>query len=197
MNNNFSELKGIAIFRRKTGTMQQLTQDDGAFISQIHLIRGQRVMLDADLAAVYGVETKYVKRAVKRNPNRFPPEFMFELTKEEFSSLKFQIGTSSWGGNRYLPYAFTEHGAIMLASVLNSEAAIQASIFVVKAFVKMRNMVGMYHELEQRMSQLEGQFEEQGEKIEQVLQVLRRFMEASETVAAPRKTIGFKRKNED
>lgn len=154
-------------------------------------------MLDADLAAVYGVETKYVKRAVKRNPNRFPPEFMFELTKEEFSSLKFQIGTSSWGGNRYLPYAFTEHGAIMLASVLNSEAAIQASIFVVKAFVKMRNMVGMYHELEQRMSQLEGQFEEQGEKIEQVLQVLRRFMEASETVAAPRKTIGFKRKNED
>jgi len=93
--------------------------------NRIYLIRNQKVMLDFDLSELYGVETKYLIRAVKRNPERFPPDFMFQLNKEEFKNLRFQFGTSKWGGRRYLPYAFTEYGAVMLASVLNSSRAVQ------------------------------------------------------------------------
>jgi len=171
--------------------MEELPQPSEEFISQIYFVRGQRVMLDMDLAAVYGTETKYIKRAVKRNLDRFPGEFMFELTKEEMSNLRFQFGTSSWGGSRYLPYAFTEHGAVMLASVLNTPAAVQASIYVVKAFVQMRNMAAMYQELEQRLSELEAQFGEQGEKIEGILEVIRQFIRVG---GGQRRPIGFKRK---
>src|SRR5688572_13592479 len=105
--------------------------------NKIYLIRGQKVMLDSDLAVIYGVETKILNRAVKRNLNRFPTDFMFQLTDVETESLRFQIGTSTKGrgGRRYLPYVFTEHGAVMLASVLNSQTAIEASIKVVRAFV--------------------------------------------------------------
>lgn len=153
--------------------------------------------MDADLAVVYGTETKYIKRAVKRNPDRFPNDFIFELTKEEADNLRFQIGTSSWGGSRYLPYAFTEHGAVMLASVLNTPAAIQASIYVVKAFITLRNVIGMYKDLELRISELERstseQFKEQGEHIEKIIKVLKQFV-AQEN--GPRKQIGFKRENE-
>ena len=142
--------------------MKKRSDHSEEFISNIHLIRGQRVMLDADLAAMYGVSTKRLNEQVRRNMKRFPEAFMFQLTDEEFQNLRSQFATSSWGGRRYPPYAFTEHGAVMAASVLNTEAAVQASIFIVKAFVQLRNMVGMYHELEQRLTELEGQFQEQG-----------------------------------
>ncbi len=102
----------------------------------IRTIRGQRVILDSDLARIYGVQTKILNKAVKRNLARFPDDFIFQLTDEELENLRFQIGTSSLhGGRRYLPYAFTENGAIMAANVLNSPEAVRMSVFVVRAFV--------------------------------------------------------------
>ena len=94
--------------------------------------------MDSDLASLYGVESKQLKRAVKRNISRFPSDFMFELTKEEYQNLRCQLGTSSWGGQRYLPYAFTEQGVAMLSSVLNSEKAIQVNIQIMRAFTSLR-----------------------------------------------------------
>ncbi|MEP7037868.1 MAG: ORF6N domain-containing protein [Acidobacteriota bacterium] len=124
---------------------------------KIFLIRGQKIMFDSDLAEIYDVETKMLNRAVKRNLSRFPEDFMFQLTDEETKSLRFQIGTSNTGrgGRRYLPYAFTEHGAVMLASVLNSPTAIEASIKVVRAFVKMRSILTLHQDLADRIKELE------------------------------------------
>src|SRR5436189_2625439 len=110
----------------------------------IREVRGQKVMLDFDLARVYGVETKSLNRAVKRNSDRFPKDFMFQLSRREWENLRYQIGTSSsgHGGRRRPPYVFTEHGAIMAANVLNSARAIQMAVFVVRAFLKMRALRG-------------------------------------------------------
>jgi phage regulator Rha-like protein len=108
-------------------------------ISKIHLIRGMKVMLDADLAELYGVETKQLKRAVRRNIDRFPSDFMFDLTRDEFTNLRSHIGTSSWGGERYVPMSFTEQGVAMLSSVLNSKRAIQVNIQIIRTFTKLRH----------------------------------------------------------
>ncbi len=107
----------------------------------IYEARGYQVMLDEDLAKIYQVETKVMNQAVKRNRDRFPPEFMFQLTQTEYDNLKSQFVTSSWGGRRKLPFAFTEHGVIMLSSVLNSKIATQINIAVVKAFIDMRRYI--------------------------------------------------------
>ena len=109
--------------------------------SRIHVLRGKKVMLDRDLAALYEVETKQLKRAVRRNIDRFPEDFMFELNKGELKNLRCQFGTSSWGGERYLPLAFTEQGVAMLSSVLNSKRAIVVNIQIMRAFVRIRNLV--------------------------------------------------------
>ncbi|WP_455586119.1 ORF6N domain-containing protein [Bacteroides sp.] len=106
--------------------------------NKIYEIRGQKVMLDFDLAEMYGVETKNLNKAVKRNIERFPEDFMFQLTTEERSNLRFQIGTSSWGGTRYLPFAFTEQGVAMLSGILRSSQAIEINIKIIRAFVRMR-----------------------------------------------------------
>ncbi|MBS1833245.1 MAG: ORF6N domain-containing protein [Acidobacteria bacterium] len=121
----------------------------------IHVVRGQKVVLDADLAILYSVETKQINRAVKRNLNRFPSTFMFRLTKEE--SLRCQIGTSNdgRGGRRYLPYVFTEHGVVMLSSVLNSDKAVEMSILVVNAFIRMRELIASNKDLAARVEKLE------------------------------------------
>jgi len=107
----------------------------------IYEIRRQKVMLDSDLAELYQVETKVMNQAVKRNTDRFPPEFMFQLTQREYDNLKSQFVTSSWGGRRKLPFVFTEHGVIMLSSVLNSKIATKINIAVVKAFIEMRRFI--------------------------------------------------------
>lgn len=169
--------------------MSELTKPSEEFLSQIHVIRGQRVMLDADLAAVYGVTTKRLNEQVRRNIQRFPEEFMFQLTEDELENLRSQFATTNLAMRRVPPYAFTEHGAVMAASVLNTDAAIQASIYVVKAFVQMRNMAGMYRELEQRLSELEEQFSGQGEQIRGILEIIEQFVQPMQ----PRKRIGFKR----
>ena len=109
--------------------------------SKIYEIRGQKVMLDFDLAEMYGTETKYLKRSVKNNIKRFPSDFMFELTKEEFDSLRCSFSTSKRGGTRYMPYAFTEHGVAQLSSVLNSDLAIEINIQIIKAFIAVRQLI--------------------------------------------------------
>ncbi len=123
----------------------------------IHTIRGERVILDADLAKLYGVETKALNRAIQRNREKFPPDFLFQVTSQEHKSLRCQIGTSNVGrgGRRYLPFAFTEHGAIMAANVLNSPQAVQMGVFVVRAFIKMRSLLTDTRELAKKLSALE------------------------------------------
>ena len=131
--------------------------------SIILLIRGQKVILDADLAGLYGVETKILNKAVKRHLDRFPKDFMFQLTTEEAENLRFQIGTSSriHGGRRYLPYAFTEQGVAMLSGILNSTRAVQVNIEIMRAFVRLRKMLSTHKDLERKLIALEKKYDEQ------------------------------------
>ena len=123
--------------------------------SLIRVIRGQKIILDADLAALYGVQTGHLNRAVKRNPDRFPQEFMFRLTADERLKCQFGISNKGRGGRRFLPYAFTEHGVVMLSSVLNSERAVQMNILVVKAFIRLREILASNNDLATRVNKLE------------------------------------------
>ena len=167
--------------------------------SLIRTIRGQKVILDSDLARTYGTPTKLFNKAVKRNQNRFPADFMFQLTSEEFENLRFQIGTSSsHGGRRFLPYAFTENGAIMAANVLNSPEAVRMSVFVVRAFVQMRDLLGGTKELARQLADLEKKLTARldGHEIA-IVDVLRRVMEILDPPPpppepeTPKRQIGF------
>ena len=126
-----------------------------AITHHIIVLREQKVLLDSDLAALYGVETRRLNEQVRRNRGRFPKDFIFELTPEEFANLKSQFATSSWGGRRKLPMAFTEHGAIMAATVLNSPRAVEVSVYVVRAFVRLREMATSHQDLAKRLDELE------------------------------------------
>jgi len=129
---------------------------------KILLIRGEKVMLDADIAELYGVETKMLVRAVKRNIDRFPADFMIQLNREEFENLRFQFGTSSrWGGRRYLPYAFTEQGVAMLSSILSSKRAVQVNIAIMRAFVKLREMLATHKDLARKLNEMEKKYDAQ------------------------------------
>ena len=122
---------------------------------RIFEIRGKKVMLDADLAELYAVETRALNQAVTRNVERFPDDFMFQLTDVEAKDLKSQSVTSNWGGRRYLPYAFTEHGILMLSNVLKSERAVQVSVQIIRVFVRLRELAQGYHELIARIEKIE------------------------------------------
>ena len=126
---------------------------------KIFLIRREKVMFDVDLAKLYGVETKHLIQAVKRNISHFPPDFMFQLSDEEFSNLRSQNVTSSWGGRRYPPYVFTEHGVAMLSSVLKSERAIKVNITIMRAFIQLRKMVSNYSELFRKVEAMEKKYD--------------------------------------
>ena len=155
----------------------------------ILLIRGERVILDTDLAALYGVETRALIQAVKRNRERFPVDFTFQLTREEAGSLRSQFVISKGrGGRRYAPYAFTEHGAIMAANVLNSERAVQASVQVVRAFVKLRQMLASNAELARKLDELEKKYDRQ---FKIVFEAIRQLMTPAPHKAKP---IGFRPK---
>jgi ORF6N domain-containing protein len=145
--------------------------------SSIHFIRGQRVMLDTDLAEIYGVTTKQLNQQLKRNRKRFPRDFAFQLKREELANLRSQIVTSSYGGRRYLPWAFTEHGAIMLASVLNSDIAVDASVRVVRAFVRLREMVLANAELAHKLGELERRLDGHDEAIGNLFEAIRQLLE--------------------
>ena len=154
----------------------------------ILLIRGHKVILDADLAALYGVETKQLIRAVKRNLPRFPGDFMFQLNEEEFENLRFHFGTSSqWGGRRYPPYAFTEQGVAMLSSVLRSKRAIQVNIEIMRAFVRLRQILASNKELAKRLDELEKKYDAQ---FKVVFDAIRQLMAPPEQ-KTPKRRIGF------
>ena len=135
-------------------------------------LRGEKVMLDFELALLYEVETRVLNQAVKRNITRFPDDFMFQLTKEELEILISQIVTSRWGGIRKLPYAFTEHGVTMLASILRSEKAIKMNIIIVRAFIALRQMARQYKELAEKLTLLENTNNKQFKEIYQALNYL-------------------------
>ena len=158
----------------------------------IYYIRNQKVMLDRDLATLYGIETRVLKQAVRRNITRFPEDFMFELSKEEFQNLTSQIVTSSWGGNRKPPFAFTEHGILMLSSVLNSEKAIQTNIQIMRIFSKVRQMLLDTTEMKLDIVQIQKKLENQGKNIELIFSYLDELTEKKEDLK-PRTKIGYKK----
>jgi phage regulator Rha-like protein len=152
----------------------------------ILLIRGHKVILDADLAALYGVETKQLIRAVKRNLPRFPDDFMFQLNAEESENLRVHFGTSSqWGGRRYPPYAFTEQGVAMLSSVLRSKRAIQVNVEIMRAFVRLRRILASHADLARKLDGLEKKYDTQ---FKVVFDAIRELMKPPETKKRP---IGF------
>lgn len=158
----------------------------------IYLIRGQRVMLDLDLAKVYGVATKRLKEQFRRNAERFPKDFAFQLTNQEFINLRSQIATSSLhGGHRHPPIAFSEHGALMLASILNSAVAIEASVRVVRTFVLMREELAAHKELAQKLAELEQTVSGHDSQIQNLFEAIRHLIEPP--LPESRKQIGFMR----
>lgn len=165
---------------------------DAAITGRIHVIRGQKVMLDRDLAELYGVETKHLKRQVRRNINRFPEDFMFELTKEEFEDWRSQFVTSNsgdWMGLRYLPMAFTEQGVAMLSSVLNSEQAILVNIHIIRVFSRMREVMLTQQDILHKLEQLEQRTDGHDVDIAAILRALRQL---TERPSPPRRPLGFK-----
>jgi hypothetical protein len=176
----------ISLVMPKSSSPAQLHNVESA----IHLVRGQRVMLDSDLAAIYGTSTMRLNEQLRRNRKRFPEDFAFQLTPEEFKRLISQIAISKKGrgGRRKLPWVFTEHGAIMLASVLNSPIAVQASVRVVRAFVHLREMIAGNVELAARLKDLERRLDSHDEAIIELFAVLKRLLEPQ---AKPKREIGF------
>ena len=159
-------------------------------VSKILIIKGKRVMLDKDLAGLYEVRTKNLNKAVKRNIERFPEDFMFQLTKEEVESLRFQIGTSKRGGRRYSPYVFTQESVAMLSSVLNSERAIQVNILIMRAFTKLREIIFTHKELAERINNLEKKYAAHDETIKDIFEAVRQLLEPPPE--KEKKIIGFK-----
>lgn len=160
--------------------------------NKIYYIRNQKVMLDSDLALLYDVETKRLNEQVKRNLSRFPEDFMFQLTEIEFQNLKSQIATSSWGGTRKLPFAFTEHGVLMLSSVLKSEKAIQTNIQIMRIFSKVRQMLLDTTEIKIDILQIQKKLENHDKNIELVFSYLDELTEKKET-ESNRVKIGYKK----
>lgn len=176
--------------------MAEIMTKEENIASLIYLVRGQKIMLDSDLAVLYGVTTKRLNEQVKRNNTRFPEDFMFQLTENEYVSLRSQFVTSieyNKGGRRYMPYAFTEHGTVMLASVLNSEAAVKASIQVVRTFVKLRELLTVNKDLAMKMQELERttrqKFSEHDGQIKLIFEAIEQLIQQEEK---PREQIGFK-----
>lgn len=171
---------------------------DEVIMNKIFIFRETKVMLDQDLADLYDIETKQLKRAVRRNISRFPDDFMFELNLEEFKTLRSQSGTSSWGGTRYAPMAFTEHGVIMLASVLNSERAIQVNIQIVRIFTRIREILASHEGLLQKLEEVASKLAEHDDQILLVFEYLKQLEQAKHQMLEQqnRKRVGFRRTDE-
>jgi hypothetical protein len=162
---------------------------ENQIVEKIFYIRGMKVMLDRDLAEMYGVPTHRLNESVKRNISRFPDDFMFQLSEEEFKNLKFQNGISSWGGVRRPPYAFTEQGVAMLSSVLRSEIAIQVNIRIIRVYTQMRQMLLDNKELWQKIESIESKLMKKDEEIQGIFKILKQLLVKPEK---PREPIGFK-----
>ena len=161
-------------------------------LNHIYAIRGQKVMLDEDLAAMYKVETRRLNEQVKRNRNRFPKDFMFTLTEKEFENLKSQNATSSWGGRRKLPSAFTEQGVAMLSSVLNSDVAIEVNIRIIRVFTKLKEYALTHKDILFQLAKLEKEVQGNSLDIQNIFMVLKELLEKQQKQIPARKRMGFK-----
>jgi len=170
-----------------------------SLIQSIHEIRGKRVMMDFDLAKRYEVETKVLKQSVKRNIKRFPPDFMFQLTKEEFKILRSQIVTSRWGGTRYLPCAFTQEGVAMLSGLLNSDTAIDTNIKIMRAFVAVRNyfldFAEFKQEFKEEIKEINARLDKNDMTFEAIFKLFDEYIRHKKELDKPRTQIGFKQSN--
>ena len=164
---------------------RMLSLPDEVVMEKIHVLRGQKVMLDRDLAELYGVTTGNLNKAVLRNLARFPRDFMFQLTKEEFDNLLFQIGRSSWGGRRTPPRAFTEQGVAMLSGVVHSDRAIKVNIHIMRVFTRMREMLVSHKEILRKLEDLERTDIEQDEKIRVILEYIKQLEKAKKLSFEP------------
>jgi hypothetical protein len=161
-------------------------------LNRIYVVRGQKVIIDEDLAEMYRVETKRLNEQVKRNIKRFPKDFMFTLTEKEFVNLKSQIATSSWGGRRKLPYAFTEQGIAMLSSILNSDVAIEVNIRIIRVFTRLREYALTHKDILLQLAKLEKELKGNSSDIENIFMILKELIEKQQKPLPPRNKIGFK-----
>jgi len=166
---------------------------DEVIIDKIYFVRGKKVMLDRDLAELYNVTTGNLNKAVKRNLKRFPADFMFQLSQEEFDNLIFQIGRASWGGTRIVPYAFTEQGVAMLSGVLNSDIAIEVNIRIIRIFTRLREMLLTHKDILLKLEQLEKQVVQNSEDTQMIFAALKELLNPPQQ---PRPRVGFRRPNE-
>ncbi len=160
-------------------------------VSKIYIIRNRKVMLDKDLAELYGVTTGNLNLAIRRNIKRFPEDFMFQLNKTELKNLILQIETSSWGGTRKLPYVFTEGGVAMLSGILNSDRAINVNIQIIRTFIKIRELLATNEALQRKILELEKKYGRQNDKIKKIFYILE-LLQADENKTKPKTEIGFK-----
>jgi hypothetical protein len=174
----------------------KLTIPENTITSKIYLIRDKKVILDQDLAKLYGVETKVLKQAVRRNIERFPDDFMFELNNQEFANLRSQFVTSSWGGSRYVPMAFTEQGVAMLSSVVNSDQAILVNIQIMRVFTRIRELLTDNLSIKLEIEEIKKQLLNHDKNIELVFSYLDELVEQHDN-PKPRKAIGFKTSGSD
>lgn len=166
---------------------------DEVIVSKIYFVRGRKVMLDRDLAELYGATTGNLNKAVKRNQKRFPEDFMFQLTEDEYKNLIFQNGISSWGGVRKMPFVFTEQGVAMLSGVLYSDIAIEVNIRIIRIFTKLREMLSTHKDILLKIEQLEKQVVQNSEDIRMIFTALKELLSPPNP---PREPIGFRRNNE-
>jgi hypothetical protein len=166
-------------------------------LNKIHIIRNEKVMLDRDLAELYGVETRILNQSIKRNLSRFPKDFMFQLSENEFKNLISQFVISSWGGTRKFPYAFSEQGVAMLSSILNSETAIEVNINIIRVFTKMREYALTNKEILMQLAKLEKEVTGNSKDIENIFMVLKELISKQAVPPKPRNKIGFKNYGEN
>ena len=159
--------------------------------NKIYLIRGKKVMFDSDLADLYEVKTKVLLQSVKRNIERFPEDFMFQLNNKEYEILRSQFVTSSWGGRRYLPYVFTEQGVAMLSSVINSDRAIEVNIQIMRVFVKLKELMLSHKDLARKIMNLEEQFKNHDQKFVLIFEAIRKLLQSHKEPRKSRAPIGF------
>lgn len=163
---------------------------DEIVLSKIYQFRGKKVMIDADLAELYEVETRVLNQQIKRNMDRFPEDFMFTLNKEEWEQLKSQNTNSAWGGRRSLPNVFTEHGVLMLSSILNSKKAIATNIQIVRIFTRMREMLLTHKDILLQLEEIRKRSDEQDDRLDMIYNYLRRFMKEEKM---PKRQLGYKK----
>ena len=184
--------------KQPADSKKELMLPDEVIMDKIYLIRGQKVMLDHDLAALYEVETRRLNEQVKRNPERFPEDFMFQLTHDEIENLKSQFATSRWGGRRKLPNAFTEHGVLMLSSVLNSKRAILVNLQIMRIYTRLRTLLLSNKDVLARLESIERNLSDHDQKILLIFEYIRQLEQKKQQDSSQqtRERIGYKSQHE-